>query len=106
MTHMAMPSTTGLESCWCILVRLSSMSNIVSSESRARLGPTHRPSRYQLNKGQFLVCLKLDSSGDLRRATDADLEKLFGLLPPLQRSERHPSSIVIHQVIVIVKVGQ
>jgi hypothetical protein len=48
----------------------------------------------------------LDSSGNLRRTANTDLEKLFGFLPLLQRSERHPTSVVIHQVIVIVKLAQ
>lgn len=42
----------------------------------------------------------------MRRAANADLEKFFGFFPPFQRSKRYPPSIVIHQVIVIVKVTQ
>lgn len=48
----------------------------------------------------------MDGSGNLRGAANANLEKLFGFLPLLQRSKYHPASVVIYQVIIIVKVAQ
>lgn len=59
-----------------------------------------------MHQGQFLVRLELYGGGNLCGAADADLEKFFRFFPFFECSKRHPTSVVIHQIVVIVKITQ
>ena len=50
--------------------------------------------------------LKLNRGGDLRRATDADLEEFLCFLPPFQRGEHHSTGIMIQQIVIVVKIAE